>query len=512
MSLEAKEDSEKTPEWTLPLNPIMLQGFEWHVPADQNHWKRLQKALPNLKDIGVDNIWIPPGCKGMESNGTGYDVYDLYDVGEFYQKGSRATRWGSKETLHELVQSAQDLDVGIIWDTVLNHKAGADFTEKFPAVKVDPENRNTVISEPEEISAWVGFDFPGRKGKYSSMKYHYRHFNGVDWDESRKENAIYKVADPQGQWSQDVSNEHGNYDYLMFANLDQSHPEVRADLFNWAEWIGTEFALSGMRIDAAKHYSAAFQRDFVDHLRKTVGENYLLVGEYWRGEVEYLLNYLKIMEGRVSLFDVPLLGQISETSQTAGGDLRKIFKGTLVEHSPGHAVTFVGNHDTQPGQSLETTVVPFFKPIAYALILLRSQGQPCVFYGDLYGLHGGPNPLKCRSCKERLPILMRARKLYAYGEQRDYFDKRNCIGFVRYGNVMYPYGLACVISNTTAAYKRMYVGRRHKGEEWSDILGWCLETVIIDNRGYGVFPVAAKSVSVWVHERAWGRKSLTRPL
>jgi alpha-amylase len=147
MSLEAKEDSEKTPEWTLPLNPIMLQGFEWHVPADQNHWKRLQKALPNLKDIGVDNIWIPPGCKGMESNGTGYDVYDLYDVGEFYQKGSRATRWGSKETLHELVQSAQDLDVGIIWDTVLNHKAGADFTEKFPAVKVDPEGMSLVLSQ-----------------------------------------------------------------------------------------------------------------------------------------------------------------------------------------------------------------------------------------------------------------------------------------------------------------------------------------------------------------------------
>lgn len=23
---------------------------------------------------------------------------------------------------------------------------------------------------------------------------------------------------------------------------------------------------------------------------------------------------------------------------------------------------------------------------------------------------------------------MRARKLYAHGEQRDYFDKRNCIG------------------------------------------------------------------------------------
>lgn len=72
--------------------------------------------------------------------------------------------------------------------------------------------------------------------------------------------------------------------------------------------------------------------------------------------------------------------------------------------------------------------MPFFKEIAYALILLRSQGQPCVFYGDLYGLEGGPNPLNCPSCLGKLPILMRARKLYAYGEQRDYFDKRNCIG------------------------------------------------------------------------------------
>lgn len=222
------------------------------------------------------------------------------------------------------------------------------------------------ISRLEDIAAWVGFDFPGRKGKYSPMKYHHRHFNGVDWNESQKQHAIYKVASSRKEWSQDVSDEHGNYDYLMFANLDQMHPEVRADIFNWAEWIGTEFQLSGMRIDAAKHYSAAFQKDFVDHLRRTVGANYFLVGEYWRGEVEYLLNYLKAMEGRVCLFDVPLLGRISETSQSQGGDLRNIFKGTLVEHSPDLAVvraynwiqlstfanlqchhqTFVGNHDT----------------------------------------------------------------------------------------------------------------------------------------------------------------------
>lgn len=137
---DKSEDSGKSSPWIAPQNPLMMQGFEWHVPADQCHWRRLRGALPGLKDAGVDNLWIPPGCKGMDPLGTGYDLYDLYDLGEFHQKGSRATRWGPKEDLLELVQAAQNLDVGIYWDTVLNHKAGADFTERFSVVRVDPES------------------------------------------------------------------------------------------------------------------------------------------------------------------------------------------------------------------------------------------------------------------------------------------------------------------------------------------------------------------------------------
>lgn len=117
----------------------MMQGFEWYVPADQGHWRRLRRALPDLKDIGVDNVWIPPGCKAMSPSGNGYDIYDLYDLGEFDQKGSRATKWGSKEDLQELTWAAEDLGVGIYWDAVLNHKAAADYTERFLAVQVDPQ-------------------------------------------------------------------------------------------------------------------------------------------------------------------------------------------------------------------------------------------------------------------------------------------------------------------------------------------------------------------------------------
>ena len=116
-----------------------MQAFEWYVPADQKHWQRLHGAVEGLKAIGVDNIWIPPGCKAANPKGNGYDIYDLYDLGEFDQKGGRSTKWGSKEDLQWLIQKANEVGVGVYWDAVLNHKAAADEIEKCMAVIVDPE-------------------------------------------------------------------------------------------------------------------------------------------------------------------------------------------------------------------------------------------------------------------------------------------------------------------------------------------------------------------------------------
>lgn len=58
----------------------------------------------------------------------------------------------------------------------------------------------------------------------------------------------------------------------------------------------------------------------------------------------------------------------------------------------------------------------------------------------------------------------------------------------------------------------MYVGKRHAGEEWTDILGWSSERVIIDKDGFGIFFVSAMSVSVWVNAAAEGRNTLGRHL
>lgn len=81
-----------------------------------------------------------------------------------------------------------------------------------------------------------------------------------------------------------------------------------------------------------------------------------------------------------------------------------------------------------PSSPSQTPVKPWFKPLAYALTLLRKEGHPCVFYGDLYGIRANVKRPMTPACKGKLPILTQARKHFAYGEQQDYFDAPHCIG------------------------------------------------------------------------------------
>lgn len=199
-------------------------------------------------------------------------------------------------------------------------------------------DRNQEISIQEDIDGWVGFNFPGRGDQYSAVEYHWPHFNGVDWNDIRQEKAVFKTKCLNKDWATDVSNENGNYDYLMFANLDYSNPEVRDDVLHWGSWITTELSLSGMRLDAVKHYSAEFQKTFIDELRRQLGEKFFFVGEYWSSKINILLDYLERMDHQLSLFDVPLVDRFSAISHTKGADMRRIFDGTLVQKSPDHAV------------------------------------------------------------------------------------------------------------------------------------------------------------------------------
>ncbi|KAK9378957.1 glycoside hydrolase superfamily [Kockiozyma suomiensis] len=495
----AEKEMSPTPE-----NATLLQAFEWYIPDDHTHWKRLARDVPKYRDMGITALWIPPPCKASSSSGNGYDIYDLWDLGEFDQKGSKPTKWGSKDDLLELSAVAENCNVLLYTDAVLNHKAAADKTEKCLVVDVDPEDRTKEISEPHEIEGWLGFEFPGRGDKYSQMKWHWEHFSGTDYDAASEKTAIYKIQGEFKAWAAAVDTEKGNFDYLMFADIDHAHPEVKQDINDWGVWIAKLLSLRGMRFDAVKHFSEDYLREFIENLKANVKEDFFFVGEFWKDSLADMTAYLDRMEGsKFSLFDAPLVYNFSEASKTESYDLRKIYNGSLVQARPVAAVTLVMNHDTQPHQALEAPIEGFFKPLAYALILLRREGYPCVFWGDLEGILGefAEEP----SCGGQLPDIILARKLYAYGDQNDYFDFETCVGWVRRGTWDKPDGMAVVISNAGPGEKRMFVGEDHKNEVWTDVLGWQKGEVKIGEDGYATFTCPAVSMAIWVKDDAYGR-------
>lgn len=231
-------------------NGVMMQYFEWHLPNDGKLWKQLKEDASHLHDIGVTAVWIPPAYKADEQQDEGYATYDLYDLGEFEQKGTVRTKYGTKDELKEMIDELHKYHIAVYLDVVLNHKAGGDFTEKFMVVEVNPDQRNEALGEPFEIQGWTGYSFHGRKDKYSDFKWHWYHFSGTGFDDSKKRSGIFQIQGEGKAWSKGVDGENGNYDFLLCNDIDLDHPEVVAELNRWGKWVSAELNLDGMRLDA----------------------------------------------------------------------------------------------------------------------------------------------------------------------------------------------------------------------------------------------------------------------
>ena len=485
-------------------NGVMMQYFHWYLPDDGSLWNQVVEEAEELAKIGITSIWLPPAYKGTAGGmDVGYGIYDLFDLGEFDQKGSIRTKYGTKDEYIRAIKAAQKVGINVYADVVFNHKLGADREEEMEATPFSMENRNQAIGEYQHIKAWTHFTFEGRKGKYSEMEWHWWHFDAIDYNVYNEgEDAIYLLKGKS--FDQDVDHEKGNFDYLMGCDLDMRNSEVQGELKYWGEWIYDTTHVDGFRFDAVKHVSAGFFPEWLEHVRHHAKRDLFAVGEYWSYEVEALNNFITVTEGKVDLFDAPLHLNFHLASQAGQDyDLSQIFENTLVKDQPTLAVTLVENHDSQPLQSLESIVEAWFKPLAYALILLRQEGYPCIFYGDYYGAHykdwgkdGNEYEIWMESHKWLLDKFLFARQTYCYGEQLDYFDHPNTIGWTRLGDEEHSGGMAVVLSNGEDGQKWMNVG--HPNSTYIDITEHVDDPVTTNDDGWAEFRCNGGSVSVWI--------------
>ena len=478
----------------VPINGTMMQYFEWYLPNDGTLWNTVADQADELAEVGFTALWLPPAYKSDSQNSVGYSPYDLYDLGEFDQKGTVRTKYGTKDQYLNAIKKLQNNGIQVYADIVLNHKAGADAVEKVYAEPVNGGWRDSATGSAREIGAWTSFTFSGRDGKYSQFEWNATCFDGVDYDNNTGDCNVFRFSGHYWDW--EVDGDNGNYDYLMYADVDFDKDYVVEELKRWGEWYVNFANLDGFRLDAVKHIKFSFFTDWLTSVRNATGKELFTVGEYWSPDLNKLKNYISATNGTMSLFDVPLHAKF-HTASTSGGyfDMGSLFNDTLVATNPVKAVTLVENHDTQYGQSLASPVEAWFKPLAYTAILTREGGYPCVFYGDYYGTGDG----KIAPMKDKIDKIMMARKDYAYGTQHDYFDHCDVVGWTREGDSLHPNsGLAALITDGPGGTKTMYVGKSHAGEIWYDITGNISTKVTITSEGYGNFSVDGGSHSIYV--------------
>lgn len=469
------------------MKETMIQYFEWYLPNQPYLYDLLIKDAAHLEKLGFTRVWMPPAYKGQGGNlDVGYGVYDLYDLGEFDQKGSIPTKYGTKDKYLQAIETCQKHHLDVIADIVLNHRMGADEKEEVFATEMNWNDRNEPIDKEKKVEVWTKYNFTNRNNKYSDFKWTWKDFTGTDYDALNNRTVLMTFDNKK--WDQRVSKEDGNLDFIMGNDVDFNSQEVLLELYNWGAWYKNFTHVDGFRLDAVKSIDSHFFEGWL----KAIDPEAYAVGEYWSGNVNDLTQYLSDSNYCMKLFDVALHFNLFHASNDYDSyDMRTIFDNTLVTLNNEYACAFVDNHDTQPGQALQSWIQPWFKLHAYSLILLRNFLSPCVFYGDLYGIpHDKIEPV------DHLEELIWLRSHILGDEIIDKFDDPHCISWLVTGE----HPIVVVMTNGVASEKEFII-EGYENKNFIDIT--TLNKLTLDEKGHANFNCFDGKCSIFIEEEVY---------
>ena len=341
---------------------VLMQAFYWDCPKLENveyHWWQYVKSkIPAIKKAGFTALWLPPASKAASNPSMGYDIYDYFDLGEFDQKGSVPTWFGSKEELIDLINVAHENDLQVYADIVINHNSGADEQEENPIQKEKNPTGNN--------KGWTKFLPKSEKFKRNWKCFHPSPYERYD-----------------------------NKPFSDMPDLCHRNPYVLGYLLKYVRWLVEEMGFDGYRYDFVKGYGSWMATSIQD-LRVRKNDQYTTlfgVGECWAEYSvieEWLTETNMLSDNPACAFDFPLHYRLKDLCGTYGYSLKGLAQpGTLQTDYPSSAVTFVDDHDTDHDDPIIND-----KILAYAYILTH-EGYPCVFWRDYFNnklaKEGSPN-------------------------------------------------------------------------------------------------------------------------
>lgn len=511
------------------VKKVVLQAYWWdywnsNYPGSWANY--LTELAPRLKDMGIDAVWIPPISKGNNGQGSvGYDIFDHYDLGDKYQKGSVNTRVGTKDELLRMIAVMHANGIEVIQDIVLNHVIGAG--DLNGTLGIDPQSTGDDYTNFRYVSYQTpavygsGDNYLSRTGRWPK---NYQNFHPNNAHNCSSGDECQQLFGPDICYWEFAIGTSSNAVY----NPSQSSNYMRNEARNWVMWLKKQTGVDGFRWDATKHFPVWVQQDLSFNLKYNMpawangGEVMFNVGEYVDfsgGGLDSYVNNVRYANGGSDF----LLGAFDFSLRAA---LKAMVDGNGINYDvsliPGaqqalrvayyqasntyvhRTVPFVNNHDTfrpqlnadgnyvgwNSGSELAPHIDPFNDrlPLAYA-IAFAVDGAPQIFFEDLFNIGGTSkryvhDPKNTTDLPARSPIVkiiqLHQQLNFASGE---YKVRSTAAG----GNVYFPPGNGSndllIIERSGKAIIAINDNGSSAQEAWVDT-DFPAGTVLVDHAGY----------------------------
>ncbi len=402
-----------------PLFTPANRGNATSTLADRHQWeasgnkflggnlKGLESKIGYLERLGITALWISPIFRQVPFQQTyhGYGIQGFLEVDP---------RFGTRDDLVSLVQTAHGHGIRVILDIILNH-SGDVFEYRDEDLRCDVNNEN---GEPIKTACWQADGFVyGVKGWRDNSGQATIPFHSPIPDSSFPNEAIWpaEFQKPESftrkgeikNWENDPEFREGDFLSLKDMRLGEgSVDEYRPSdtLMNLCEvykyWIAVA-DIDGFRVDTVKHMDDGASRLFtsaINEFAESIGkENFYLIGEITGGREHAFDTLEKIgMNAALGINDIPDKLEYLVKGYRNPEDYFNLFRNSILVQKNSHVwfrdhvVTTFDDHDQvrkgkykarfchdEPGQAENHRVM--LNALAFNA---TTMGIPCIYYGS----------------------------------------------------------------------------------------------------------------------------------
>lgn len=296
--------------------------------------KGIIQNLDYIKELGVSAVYLTPIFTSPTNHK--YDTTDYMEIDPAF---------GTKEDLKILITKLHEMNIKIVFDAVFNHSGS-------------------------EFFAWQDVLKHGKNSKYA------------DWYHLLEDSVKTKPI---------------NYRAFAFAanmpKLNTHHPEVRAYLFNAAQYWITEFDIDGWRLDVSDEIDHEFWRAF-RKVVKTAKADAIIIGENWHDSFAWLQGdqFDSVMNYAITNTCINFFAEDTLTPEKFSQRISSILIRNTKQVNE-VMLNLLDSHDTARFLTLCKGDKKRLKNAA--AFILTFLGIPCIYYGSEIGMQGQGDP-DCR--------------------------------------------------------------------------------------------------------------------